>query len=102
MDTILFNGNIHTLDQESPRAEAILIRDGFIRAVGSNADVLESASPDAERIDLGGRLVLPGFTDSHMHGQHEPPTKVDPLRVGGSGFEDVGVTADGADESVSN
>ncbi len=67
MDTILFNGNIHTLDQESPLASAILIRDGFIRAVGSDADILAFASPDAERIDLGGRLVLPGFTDSHMH-----------------------------------
>ena len=67
MDTILFNGNIHTLDHESPRAEALLIRDGFIHAVGNNSDVLAQASPDAERIDLGGRLVLPGFTDSHMH-----------------------------------
>lgn len=61
--TVFFNGKIYT-----PRgmAEALLADGQTIAAVGRNRDVLEGAE-GAERIDLGGRLVLPGFIDGHMH-----------------------------------
>ncbi|NCB17556.1 MAG: amidohydrolase, partial [Synergistales bacterium] len=61
--TVFFNGKIYT-----PRgmAEALLADGQTIAAVGRNRDVLEGAE-GAERIDLGGRLMLPGFIDGHMH-----------------------------------
>ena len=67
MEIVLFNGNIRTLDPDCPRASALAVRDGVIRAVGSDEEVLKAAAANAQRIDLKGRLVLPGFTDSHMH-----------------------------------
>ncbi|MBP2703478.1 amidohydrolase [Microbispora sp. RL4-1S] len=47
-------------------AEAVLVRDGVIAAVGPQAD-LERLSPRAEPVDLGGGLLVPGFTDAHVH-----------------------------------
>lgn len=61
-DLLLFNARIRTMDPARPLAEWLLIRDGLIAALGSGAP------PDAaERIDAGGRLVLPGFQDAHIH-----------------------------------
>src|SRR4051794_39940693 len=45
---------------------AVLIRDGRITWVGPNAE-LPAVPPDAEVIDAGGKVVLPGFVDSHTH-----------------------------------
>ncbi|MFC0863115.1 amidohydrolase [Sphaerimonospora cavernae] len=47
-------------------AEAVLVRDGVIAAVGAEAD-LARISPGAEPVDLDGGLLTPGFTDAHMH-----------------------------------
>jgi predicted amidohydrolase YtcJ len=49
------------------RPTAILVRDGYIAAVGVDEEVRALAGPNAESIDLGGRRVLPGFTDAHFH-----------------------------------
>ena len=65
VDTILHGGHIVTLDPSRPEAEAIAIRGEEIVAVGDDEDVL--AYDARERIDLGGRTVLPGFTDNHYH-----------------------------------
>lgn len=46
---------------------AVAIRGGRVVAVGTDADVLEAVGPGAERIDLAGRRVVPGFMDSHTH-----------------------------------
>lgn len=61
-DLLLRNATIHTLDPHRPRAHTLLIRDGRIAA-------LDEAVPHADvpTIDLGGRVVLPGFIDSHVH-----------------------------------
>jgi predicted amidohydrolase YtcJ len=66
-ETLLFNAQIRTCDPSRPLAEAVLIRDGMIKAVGSTADIQHLASPHARRIDAAGRLVLPGFQDAHIH-----------------------------------
>jgi predicted amidohydrolase YtcJ len=50
-----------------PWAEAVACIGGRIFAVGSNAEILNLASQAAHRIDVGGRLVLPGLTDAHVH-----------------------------------
>src|SRR5690606_11049823 len=66
-DAILFNGRIVTLDAQSTIAEAIAIRGERIAAVGSNAEIGSLAGTATLRIDLGGRTVIPGLIDSHMH-----------------------------------
>ena len=66
--TVFVNGNIYTVNERQPRAEAIAIKGDRIIFVGSNADAkkFEGAS-GSRRIDLGGKTVVPGLTDSHCH-----------------------------------
>jgi len=66
-DIILFNGKIATLDRTNPQAEAVAIRDGRFVAVGAADDVMAHAGPATRKVDLGGRRVIPGLIDSHMH-----------------------------------
>jgi predicted amidohydrolase YtcJ len=66
-DTALVNGKIITLDDRSTIAEALAVRDGTIVAVGRSADIRDLAGPATRIIDLGGRTVIPGLIDSHMH-----------------------------------
>lgn len=74
IDTILINGDIRTMDVHYPRVRALAIAHGRIAALGSDADIRLLAGPDTKVIDAGGRLVLPGFHDTHLHvqdgGQH--------------------------------
>jgi predicted amidohydrolase YtcJ len=65
--TILYNGKFSTLDPGNPQADAVAIRDGRFVEVGGRADVERLAAPDAVRIDLKGRRVIPGLIDSHTH-----------------------------------
>lgn len=70
MDALFLNGHIRTLDPAQPLAEALAVKDGKIAAVGATADILAlyaSQVPPARVVDLAGRTVLPGFTDSHTH-----------------------------------
>jgi predicted amidohydrolase YtcJ len=66
-DAALVNGKIITLDERSTIAEALAVRDGTIVAVGRSADIRGLAGPATRIIDLGGRTVIPGLIDSHMH-----------------------------------
>src|SRR5262245_48383492 len=66
-ELILHNGNIWTVNEREPRAEALAIARGRILAIGSDADVLALAVPTTKRIDLGKKTVLPGFIDAHSH-----------------------------------
>ncbi len=66
-DLILFNGTILTLDPQRPEARAVAARGGTIVAVGSDRDVLALAGGATRRIDLRGRLALPGLIDAHGH-----------------------------------
>ena len=61
---LLYNGN---LDNCSPGSTALAIHEGRIIAVGSDDDILHLETPGIEKINLGGRYVLPGLTDSHIH-----------------------------------
>ena len=61
---ILENGAIRTMDPALPLARSLAIA-GELVAGGVSAH--ETALPGPERIDLGGRCVVPGFTDSHVH-----------------------------------
>jgi predicted amidohydrolase YtcJ len=64
---ILFNGILATQSSAQPGARAVAVGNGKIMALGSDRDVLNLAGPDTEKIDLDGRLVVPGFIDSHIH-----------------------------------
>jgi predicted amidohydrolase YtcJ len=66
-DSVLIKGKIITLDERSTTAEALAVRDGKIMAVGRSADIRNLAGPATRIIDLGGRTVIPGLIDSHMH-----------------------------------
>ena len=66
-DLVLVGGRVWTGDAKRPRATAIAIRNGSIVRVGNDVEVLALAAPDARRIDLAGRCVVPGFVDAHVH-----------------------------------
>lgn len=67
VDTILFNGEVITLDPLKPNATAIAINDGIIIATGSDATIKSLANRDTNIIDVAGRTVIPGLNDSHLH-----------------------------------
>ena len=66
-DLILHNGKILTVDANFSTAEAIAVTGNKITAVGSNADVLKTAGPNTQKIDLKGKTVTPGLIDTHTH-----------------------------------
>lgn len=66
-ERILFNGNVLTLDDKRPQAQAVAIADGRFIAVGSDEEVLAMRGASTEVVDLGGQTVIPGLADSHMH-----------------------------------
>jgi predicted amidohydrolase YtcJ len=66
MDLLLLNARVYTQDPAHPVAQAVAISGGRIAAVGTNEQIADLADA-AETIDLGGRAVLPGFTDAHVH-----------------------------------
>ena len=65
MDRIFFNGCIRTLDDQNTTAEAVGVENGRIVFVGNDEQAAEI--PCEDRVDLKGRLLLPGFVDSHLH-----------------------------------
>ncbi|MGA2478694.1 MAG: amidohydrolase [Spirochaetia bacterium] len=67
-DIILTNGVFHTMREKLPLAAAVAIRGGRFLYVGDRAGAIAALAPAAPReIDLGGRCVLPGLTDAHLH-----------------------------------
>ena len=65
---LLFTGGrIYTGDDAQPRAEAVLAIDGRVAFVGAAAEAGRRAPADARVIELGGRMLLPGFVDAHAH-----------------------------------
>jgi predicted amidohydrolase YtcJ len=66
-DAIYVGGPILTMEQETPVAEALAIKDGRILAVGALADLQAQRGPETVAIDLAGRTLMPGFFDSHSH-----------------------------------
>ncbi len=66
-DLILLNASFYTQWPEMPWAEAIAIQNGRIQAIGIAEEILDLADLGTPVIDLDGALVLPGFTDAHIH-----------------------------------
>jgi predicted amidohydrolase YtcJ len=64
-DLLLTNGNIYTVTEKQPKAEAVAVKANRIVFAGSNDDAKKFHA--AKIVDLHGRTVVPGFTDSHCH-----------------------------------
>jgi predicted amidohydrolase YtcJ len=67
-DTVLFNGKVVTVDKDFSVREAIAISHDRILATGTSAAMKKLADSHARMVDLGGRTVIPGLTDGHIHG----------------------------------
>jgi predicted amidohydrolase YtcJ len=66
-ECVLHHGRIRTIDPARPWAEAIAILGGRIVAVGDDDAIADLVGPGTRRVDLGGRMVLPGIVDVHNH-----------------------------------
>ncbi|HXW57013.1 MAG TPA: amidohydrolase family protein [Candidatus Cybelea sp.] len=66
-DLIIRNAKIWTVDRSMPTAQAVAVLGDRIVAVGSNRDVEAWRGPRTEVLDAGGKLLLPGFDDAHVH-----------------------------------
>ena len=66
-DLILVNGKFTTLDRANPAPEAVAITGNRFTAVGERAAIMALAGPDTKVIDCGGRRVIPGLADNHIH-----------------------------------
>lgn len=66
-DVVYTNGQIYTVNEAQPWAEAVAIKDGKFLVVGSNADVEAVTGEDTEAVDLGGQFSMPGIVDLHVH-----------------------------------
>jgi len=68
VDTVLFNGKVLTVDADFSVREALAIADGKVFATGTTEAIKKLADGRTRQIDLGGRTVIPGLTDGHIHG----------------------------------
>ena len=64
---VVTNAKIMTMDSRYPRAEALAARGEWIVAVGTVSEIRKYVGPQTKVIDANGRLVVPGFNDSHAH-----------------------------------
>ncbi|WP_131742895.1 amidohydrolase [Actinomadura roseirufa] len=80
-DLVLYGGNVLTLDARSSTATAVAVAGDRVLAVGDDAAMRALAGPAARTVDLGGRTVLPGINDAHLHlamfGLAGPPFSAD-------------------------
>lgn len=98
-ELIVVNGAIVTMDPLTPRARALAVTDGRVSALGSDGDIRRFADAGTRVVDAGGRMVLPGLQDTHIHlqdsgqafGQNanlEAPRTVDELLAALKAFGD--------------
>lgn len=64
---VILNADVRTMDKSKPKAEAVVITGNKITAVGANEEIRKLISPNTKIIDAKGKLVIPGFNDSHVH-----------------------------------
>jgi predicted amidohydrolase YtcJ len=66
-DLVIVNANVHTMDATKPAASSVAVWQNKIIAVGTDADTKPLIGPKTRVIDAGGKLVIPGFNDAHVH-----------------------------------
>lgn len=65
--TIYINGTIITIDSLHPTAEAMYVKDGIIKAIGTTKEIEKHKTSNTKIVDLESKTILPGFIDSHSH-----------------------------------
>ena len=85
LDTLLYNGEFHSMDDTNSIYEAMGIKDGKISFLGKDKEAGEIEAK--EKIDMKGKLVLPGFVDTHLHAMDYAETKKF-IRLNGSNSVD--------------
>src|SRR4051812_1088602 len=88
-DVIFVNANIWTGVAAKPHATAIAVHDGNVVDIGSDAEVKKSAGKNAQVVDLGGKFVMPGFNDAHLHFASGGMTKLQVELAGTKSLEDM-------------
>jgi predicted amidohydrolase YtcJ len=73
-DLVLLHGRVFTADPANRWTEAIAIRGDRIVAVGTSTEIAAMASDRTRRIDVGGRVIIPGINDAHTHQGPQPET----------------------------
>ncbi|OVZ61748.1 hypothetical protein CDO44_05645 [Pigmentiphaga sp. NML080357] len=86
---VLHRGKIITCNDRDGIASAVAIRGRHVVAVGSDDEVLAAAGPQAKRMDLGGKSVLPGLTDGHAHMDREGLRRHLPSLAGARTKQDI-------------
>jgi predicted amidohydrolase YtcJ len=76
---LLRNGSFYTMNRRSPLASAVAIdtTSGRILAVGDDTEIRKLSGPLTDSLNIGGRTVLPGFIDSHIHLVHYAQSRLD-------------------------
>lgn len=88
-DYVFTNAKVYTVSEQQPWAEAVAVDGNQIVYVGDDAGAVEFVNGDTQEIDLEGRLVLPGFIESHIH-----------LALGGATTSGIILTMDDSIEEV--
>ncbi|RDI72477.1 amidohydrolase [Halopelagius longus] len=113
-DLVLLDGEVHTLSDADETHEAAAVRDGRIVRLGSSYDISFLVGTETETVELGGRVVLPGFVDAHTHlpmvgralvhadlsGASGPEECVERLRARAAETDDEWILGFGYDEST--
>ena len=66
-DAVFFNGRIVTMASRAKMVSALAVEDGRIVFLGDDRSARSQAPRESDRLDLGGKVVIPGFVDSHTH-----------------------------------
>jgi len=66
-EMVVINGKIFTVSEKKPIVQAVAVKDGKILAVGTDEKIKKHIGPSTQVLDVGGKLVVPGFIDAHCH-----------------------------------
>lgn len=88
-DLVLVNGKVFTADRDRGNAQAIAISGDRIAAIGATNEIAATAGAHTRRIDLRGRVVIPGFNDAHFHHTPDPRATVLPFSSVEPSWEEV-------------
>lgn len=89
MDMIIKNAVIATMDKKKTFAEAAVIKDGRFVFVGKLSGALKYEGQGIKAVDFGGRLIVPGFNDSHMHYLHYVKSRMSVDLRGSKSLDDI-------------
>lgn len=88
-DLVFINGNLYTVNDKQPTAQAVAVQEGKIVAVGSNDEILSLVGKQTKTIDLKGKMMTPGLIDSHAHFMGVGYSKLELNLMGVKSYEEL-------------